>query len=546
MKRLLLAVLMIGALAPLSYAYTPLRSNEAPKVTRVSAAPTKLKAKSGKPADAPLRVKARAEASDEVITTAPEGTTVTLCRKGLGTYSSGFYAEVGSDDGFITELVKCADGTVYLKNPMFLYPTESYMKGRIEGDEMIFELPQLLEVVTDEDDPEAEPMMMYATVLTGTENEEEELEFTPADGPCEIRYKIDGDSFGRTLDEVNYTMLGLIWDEYWMDYGELEVEYTPFTTELVQAPSDLATERWACTYGGDGHYVNVGFTGDDVYIQGIAPSLPDTWIKGSVAAGKVTLPSGQFVGVDPEDHHSGYFYGATMALEEDPDWGDMVMTPHMADNLTLDYDAETKTMKTEDAALINAVTTRVYYIDLLDKPIIRLMSADGTCIPNDPVILQHIPASVLGTGAVQFDLPRTSTEGAILDTDKMFYNVFFDGELAQLLEEETDIPWNYSDGWDFSVYGITHEAYYYDTAVQAVGIQNCYNDGKEVKKSAIVYTDGTVVPAGLGTIEDASDIVSIRYTDLLGRSVAKPASGIYIRTTVYSDGSARTIKKVVR
>lgn len=550
MKKLLLTLAFTGLILPV-VAAVPLQSHERRAIGRLAQpSSTTVVVKQHADNARPYGDKRAVALSSTLITEAPAGDVREYTRAGYGSYSAGFWAEFGDDCGYATHAVWCDDGSVYIKNPLLFHSTGSYMKGHVEGDEIVFDLPQLIELGSeDPDDPEAEVMEFYLTKLIGVLDEDYgEIEMTPVEGPCQIRYKINGDSFGRELDEDEFTMLGLVWDGMFMDYGELSCEYTPFSAAVVDAPAGLATEEWVCTYGGDGHYVNVGFSGNEAFIQGIAPGLPDSWIKGSVVDGKVTFDSGQFLGTDPGNNHIAYFYGATMSLEEDPDWGDMVMTPHLSDVLVFDFDSDAKIMSTDDAALINASTSVVYYMNLLDKTLIRTAPADGMHIPANPVILNFMPAAILGTGALQFDLPRVSTDGDILSTEKMFYNVYFDGVPATLVDGMPDIPWNYSDGWDFSVYGITHEAYYYDQNVAKVGIQNCYDDNGEVKRSAIVYTDGSVVGAenGVNDAINRSEVVSERYTDLLGRPVAMPASGIFMRISTHADGSRSVSKVAVR
>lgn len=554
MKKFLLAAAIMTSLCATAFAAGPLKSNctsrsmmRADLRNETVSNTVKIK-KSDKHSTKTLSAISRADDANTPITVAPEGTVKTYQRSGLGIYEEGFYPAVGSDYGLITEVVWCDNGDVYIKNPLMFYNTDAYMKGHVEGNEIVVDLPQALERSTDDpDDPDAYVIELNITLLKGEVDEYGDLEFIPEEGPCQLRYTIEGDSFGRELDEDEFSMLGLVWDDYFMDYGELSCQYEPFSATPIEVPSGLKTEEWGCTYGGDGHYVGIAFDGKDVYIKGIAPSLPDTWIKGSVSGDKVTFASEQYLGVDSKNHHMAYFFGATMSLEEDPEWGDMVMTPHFADGITFTYDAEEQIMSSEDAILINASTTQPYYLNLLDKPVIRVAPKNSANIPNNPVILNFILASFYGVGAVQFDLPRTSTDGAILDTENMYYNVYYGDKVTELIEDMPNIPWNYSDGWDFSVYGITHEAYYYDSDVEVIGIQNCYDNNDTVTKSAIVYTDGTVVK-DLSGVEDAAVAKTAKtteFTDLLGRKVTNP-SGIVIRKTTYSDGTVNVDKVICR
>lgn len=48
------------------------------------------------------------------------------------------------------------------------------------------------------------------------------------------------------------------------------------------------------------------------------------------------------------------------------------------------------------------------------------------------------------------------------------------------------------------------------------------------------------------TCHEAADIISVCYTDLLGRTVKSPAGGIYVRTVRYSDGTVKSEKVSVK
>ena len=549
MKKLLHTLLMASICLPV-FAAGPLRTDCSARMSiRNESASDVMSTKKAKVRKASTNASRIKLTSGEVpIVSVPDGEVKTYKRSGVGVYEQGFYPVVGADEGLITEVVWCENGDVYIKNPLLFYNTNAYMKGHVENDEIVVDLPQMIERYTTDDptDPDAEYVELSITILKGQEDYSGDLEFLPEEGSCQLRYKIDGDSFGREADNEDYTMLGLVWDDFFMDYGEFSCLYEPFSATPIEVPGGLETEEWACTYSGDGHYVGIAFKDQEVYIKGIVPSLPDSWIKGSMKGNTITFSSEQYLGVSPTNQHMAYFYGATMRLEEDPDWGDLVMTPHFADEITFIYDADAKIMSSSDAVLINASITKPYYLNLLDKPMIRVAPDNSTNIPNNPIILNFVPAAAYGVGAVQFDLPRTTTDGAILDTENMYYNVYFENSPVELIEGMPNIPWNYSDGWDFSVYGITHEAYYYERSVANVGIQNCYDNNGVITKSDIVYTDGTVVKdlSGVDSIVDTKVVVGADYIDLFGRRVTNPESGVYVRTLKYSDGSV-SIEKIM-
>lgn len=76
----------------------------------------------------------------------------------------------------------------------------------------------------------------------------------------------------------------------------------PKGPEVVVAPEGLETEEWAISattnfgdpvYG----YLNIGFDGNDVYLQGLCTYLPEAWIKGTLNGETITfkVPVGKVI-----------------------------------------------------------------------------------------------------------------------------------------------------------------------------------------------------------------------------------------------------------
>ena len=95
--------------------------------------------------------------------------------------------------------------------------------------------------------------------------------------------------------------------------------------ELVELPE--GADVWLCTLEGiyattDGKdysqsfETQMAFVGNDIYIQGLSPSFPEAWIKGTFngETGVATFPSGQYVGTDEEGPR--YLVGSEYDIEE--------------------------------------------------------------------------------------------------------------------------------------------------------------------------------------------------------------------------------------
>ena len=181
--------------------------------------------------------------------------------------------------------------------------------------------------------------------------------------------------------------------------------------------------------------------------------------------------------------------------------------------------------------------------------------------PKDPELLQFAPFDeAQGCGVLQFWFDKNSVDGNLLDTKKLYYNVYFDGDLftaypdeyTNISEEITDIPYNFSDNsFDFVAAGDMHTLYFYMTGFTKLGIQTFYKDGDKVYKSNLVEyeidDEGNFTPvetAIKGMTADNGNVTSVSFSDLSGRRVSNLASGVYLKTMKMADGTQKTVKVV--
>ena len=165
-----------------------------------------------------------------------------------------------------------------------------------------------------------------------------------------------------------------------------------------------------------------------------------------------------------------------------------------------------------------------------------------------------------GYGALQFWFEKNSVDGNLLDPNKLYYNVYFDGDLftaypdeyQNISEEITDIPYYFSDNsFDFIASGDMHTLYYYMTGFTKLGIQTFYKDGDKVYKSNLVEyaidEEGNFTPietAIKGATAESNTVKSVSFSDLSGRRVSNLASGVYLKTMKMADGTQKTVKVV--
>lgn len=195
----------------------------------------------------------------------------------------------------------------------------------------------------------------------------------------------------------------------------------------------------------------------------------------------------------------------------------------------------------------------------LMRKILLLLSAVAIQLPT----LAQTPATptissfsdyyaLQGYGEISFKLPATDTEDNALDTEKLFYNIYFDDKpytftndwYSKVKTDMTDVPYDYSDNLDFFASGETRDLFFYVEDYSHVGVQSIYKDGDMVYRSPIVYSDGQVVTAIGRTGSEGRRVAKVVSTDLMGRRVDASYHGVVLKTKVYDNGESHTVKVI--
>ena len=249
----------------------------------------------------------------------------------------------------------------------------------------------------------------------------------------------------------------------------------------VVAPEGLETDEWAISAMNNfgepvSGYVNIGFDGNDCYMQGFCHYLPETWLKGTLEGDKITFPGGQYFGPYDADYYTHYeFY-----LRPE----DVVFT----------YDAEAGKMTAEGEIYVREAI-RNYKGDVYNDPVITKV-IEKAATPATPNISQIYDAT--SGPVVMFTVPTVDTEGNAVASSKLFFQFFKDVE--QEISDVTFDPADYSgltEAMTIFPYGFTvgeEIAYNYMYLKQAdysswnkIGIQTIYNGGGEENKSEIFW-----------------------------------------------------------
>ncbi len=255
--------------------------------------------------------------------------------------------------------------------------------------------------------------------------------------------------------------------------------------EPVVAPEDLVTSEWTISamdnFGSPvSAYVNIGFDGNDVYLQGFTHYLPEAWIKGTLSEdGKtITFEGYQYFGPYDADAYTHYeFY-------------------LMEDGFTLNYDAEAGKM-TGTGEIFVREAVRTYKGDVYNNPVITKV-VEKNATPATPHISQIYRAT---TGPlIQFTIPTVDTEGNAMASAKLSFQLLKDveQEVSTITFDPADYPALQNSTTIFP-YGFTDNEYIdynhmylrqkdYGTW-NKVGLQAIYTGGGVENKSEIYWYD---------------------------------------------------------
>ena len=335
--------------------------------------------------------------------------------------------------------------------------------------------------------------------------------------------------------------------------NSIEVQTSEFVPTAVEAPEDLTTETYVFkSIATEAQYdpadevalpystqVEVGFDGDDVYIQGLSADAPELWVKGTKnEEGKYVIPANQFMG--SLELWGGLFsfdYYFT-AIDEA---GNMV-------DAVLDFDAEKSRFTTSQTLVLNGELAELYpYITFTDVTIEKFIEVAAT--PADP-ILEAINFEDKYP-SIYCSIPAVGTNGEALNLNKLFYTVWIekDGEQqpytftadAYSLDFEEDVmevPYNH-DGEDLYAYG---EIIYFEETTEElstwtkVGIQSIYYGEGECNKSNVVWLENGSGENPGGEEDPAVGISDIHASkggktsifNIVGQRLSAPQKGMNI------------------
>ena len=485
--------------------------------------------------------------------TEPKGEATTFLESGKGWMNYMGIMTMQVDFSLISDIY--FDGNdVYFKNPISQFATNTYMKGTLNGDQIVCKFPQLIYQEESQEDP-GTINDYFITRLNGVETTNDYgytvWQYSAPETGNEIVYNLVNGKW--VMDSTGFdVIIALVDDEYnWVGFGDCAVTYSEFNETPLEAPAGLTTEEWVLSADGLGHMVNVGFDGNDVYIQGICTYIPDAWVKGEVKGDQVVFKGGQYMGSfdAPTGFYLAYLVGGEFNGEDNY---------YILPELTFSYDANAKKMDYEYTMFVNSSPDYIRYLEMYDAPVIRLQPETFNPTPEH-VTLDTFNDSY-GYYSLRFNLPSVTTEGYILDTDNIYWRLLLDGEVFEFDEEtygdmggnQTEVPYDYVAD-TYEIYGSTNlkTFFLYVEGFDVLSIQSLYKDGDktyyaEAMNLNVITNEITYgSPTKVSNISDAA-LTGVEYYNLNGQKVNNPEKGIYLKRATYSNGEVVTSKVVRR
>lgn len=507
---------------------------------------------------------------NEVIYEAPEGESKNYSENYSGWlfWGSDFGLYYSADNKAYNEIVWTSDSKVYIFDPVKTSPTNSYAVGTYADGKITVQLPQCIGEYTDEN---GDTGYMYLNKMEEVEQDGEKYYMIcyPEDNYLVYDVEENGNiilNLGNDKDAVDTEngvnpkyLVGITYENephslnVWSGFGDAFEEWSLVPDEdPVTPPAGLTSEYWAFDTLGTKSLIEVKINGSDIYINGFTSYIKDFWIKGTLTEGKdIIIPTQQYMGKN-EYGQSYYFLATKTVIPDNPnDWN----TYEMIDRITMNYDPETKIYSAPGECLcVSNYRDYVAYYALAENPMLWKQNPESlNAAPNNPSVESYTPFNEdTIQGSIVWKIPNTNVNGALLRTDRMYYNMYVNGELFTFetweyplfTEPTTNVPYDAGNFYNIWAYGESHTISFYFDDAESFGLQSFYiGDGDVVYKSELVTVDASTL--GVKATGFEKEVKEVVYYNLSGNEVTHPVNGIYIKRVVYTDGSHHTEKIVL-
>ncbi|MCR4603122.1 MAG: hypothetical protein K5683_06280 [Prevotella sp.] len=494
---------------------------------------------------------------NRLISDQPAGTHYYYSRSG-DAYLYFFALYLNKLSGSVSEMVFGNDGKVYLKNLITQYnlvaaeKIDSWVEGTIVDGTITFQLPQPVMTV--------QGNTYYATLMTLSEDQNTFVK--QADQLLVLDYDAEtgqlstppGSPFATGQQVVGLTDLS----GSWTGYADWNIDLRRVEDQPVVAPADLSTSEYTIAAEGfDGALGRVGFADNEIYVQGLYPSLPDTWAKGTIIGDKAVFASGQFLGADTTNDRFVYLFAATSSTVKNENGEEVVSYTLSNDDIVFNYDATTKSL-TEGTLFVanNGKWDSTPVVTYANARICPFKEVAATPVsPRNLTIFEGGFSDYnngYGWGHLEFNLPNADSLGNYLVPEKLSYALFtrVNGEERQLRLYSSDyqhqtepvldeVPYTYGDDWDVYVRGNVRSIYYFVVGPEAYGVQAIYRGGGEERRSAISWVGVSTLGASIQPDAATPSYPAVDSTDVGSEILFTPITSGETRG-YYGDWKAKT------
>ena len=433
-------------------------------------------------------------------------------------YAGGANLQYGDITG-ASKIVWGDDNVAWIQNPLTADKHDTYIECTVSGNRLTATFPQVLAML---EDYEGE-IPLYISRMKLVESDEgyyyEPCEegntvswIVAEDGSIRLDMpEVKLDDKGKFVNGAPKEILGTYYNyegptgvgPVWNAVGDWAQTYTPIQIgEITVIPEGLTLQPWQLTSKRATKTIDIAIDGEDIYI-GRLTQYGEGALKGKLVDNKAVFPTRQYLGFNEKQNANVWFLSCN-AVYDYYDFGDYVMeyikSFDRTESLVFDVDLENGKMTTQknDCYLINATPTETLFFEYQENPCLTYLNPEGMdAAPLDPVFT--VVGRDEGDNGVfyQFTLPVTNVNGVTLNTDNLYYNVWVNGELytfytdthSHFTEDLTDIPCNYTDGWDLGIDGDKRGIYFHAQGVQSVDVQSYFiGSGGKVYRSNRVST----------------------------------------------------------
>lgn len=174
------------------------------------------------------------------ITERPEGEAKQYLRSTL-TYQNyfGFMLLISPLPGTLSEWVYGDDGSVYVQNPIGGFATDSWMKGEVKDNKIVFPMPQSIYTLAGEEGDSYFNLNIMRYVSTGDNSYEMQKEDVPSEWVIKIN---DDGTMESDMEEGLFLAFTYEDTGEWAWYGSGDDKYSEFNYTKNELPDGLEVE----------------------------------------------------------------------------------------------------------------------------------------------------------------------------------------------------------------------------------------------------------------------------------------------------------------